>query len=194
MDRKDIQEQIARILQSDILAGKTQLKRLLQVLRCNLEFQSTLKPESVIQGLWPGETNTKSPAHVATEMNRLRRVLEVCYSDEGKNDPILISLPNRANPGPDKVRERRWIVAEPRGTDGTLPSSVDAQSTTAPPLAPIPPIPPPLPVLPAPEVSSHRRLKAVATVAAAVGMVAGMLPKHTRRDRRPKRRDPKNPR
>jgi len=83
-----------------------------------MDSQDNLNPDLVIQGLWPDEIRTKRSADVATEMNRLRHALETYYDEEGKSDPILISLANRAVPARDGTHERQWIVAKPRnGTE-----------------------------------------------------------------------------
>jgi hypothetical protein len=115
MDRTVIGEQIDKILNSQSFATKSQLKRLLEILSARMDSQATLKPDRVIQELWPEEIGTKGSADVATEMNRLRKALESYYGGEGKADPVAIVLPNRSAPGPDGVRETRWILAESRG-------------------------------------------------------------------------------
>src|SRR5260370_1446593 len=114
MDLTAISEQIERILRSQSFASKSQLRKLLEVLFQHMDSQTTLKPDQVIQELWPAETRTKRSADVATEMNRLRHALESYYNGEGKSDPIIISLPNRAAPAPDGTHETRWIVAKSR--------------------------------------------------------------------------------
>jgi hypothetical protein len=115
MDLKAISEQIDKILNSQSFAGKSQLKKLLEILFARRDSQTTLKPDRVIKELWPEEAGTKGSADVATEMNRLRKALELYYSGEGKTDLVVIALPNRSVPGPDGTKEKRWIVAEPRG-------------------------------------------------------------------------------
>ena len=115
MDCTAISDQIDRILRSQSFAGKSQLRKLLEVLFKNMDSQTTLKPDRVIKELWPEETRTKGSADVAAEMNRLRRALESYYNGEGKTDPITISLPNRSVPAPDGTQEKRWIVAKLRG-------------------------------------------------------------------------------
>ncbi|HYL11566.1 MAG TPA: hypothetical protein VEV41_00925 [Terriglobales bacterium] len=117
MDRTAISDQIDRILRSQIFASKSQLRKLLEILSKNMDSQTTLKPDWVIKELWPEEIRTKGSADVATEMNRLRHALESYYMHEGKADPVIIVLPNRAVPAPDGTHEKRWIVASPR--DGT---------------------------------------------------------------------------
>jgi hypothetical protein len=114
MDRAAIGDQIDRILHSRSFAGKSQLAKLLEVLFHHMDSQTALKPDRVIKELWPEETRTKRSADVATEMNRLRKALEIYYSGEGATDPIIICLPNRSECTPDGLREKRWIVAEPR--------------------------------------------------------------------------------
>lgn len=114
MDRSAISDQIERILRSRGFASKSQLRRLLQVLSENFDSQASLKPDRVIKELWPDETKTKGSADVATEMNRLRHALDSYYGGEGKDDPIIITLPSRA-PASDASQERRWIAANPRG-------------------------------------------------------------------------------
>jgi len=148
MDPAAISDQIDRILRSQSFASKNQLRRLLEVLHKNMDSQTALKPDRVIKELWPEEVKTKRSADVATEMNRLRHALESYYSEEGKADPITISLPNRAAPAPDGTQEKRWIVARPRGEIEDHP--------------------------PAFRVNPHRSPKIVATVAglAILGMVA----------------------
>lgn len=132
MDRAIVQEQVDRILHSTAFAGKSQLAKLLEVLFDRIDSQSTLKPDCVIRELWPEETKTKGSADVATEMNRLRKALEVYYDEEGATDPIVVSLPNRTITAPDGLREKRWIVAEPRGGSAkpTTPSVSRAKSRT----------------------------------------------------------------
>ncbi len=114
MDRAAVQDEIDRILRSTAFAGKSQLAKLLEVLFDQIDVQTTLKPDRVIKELWPEEIKTKRSADVATEVNRLRKALECYYAGEGATDPIVISLPNRAVTTPDGLREKRWIVAEPR--------------------------------------------------------------------------------
>lgn len=124
MDPTSIHNQIERILRSKDFAGKGQLKRLLEVLFRHMDSQAALKPDLVIQELWPEETRTKRSADVATEMNRLRRALESYYSGEGKSDPITISLPNRSASSADSAQAKRWIVATPR-EDTENPPQID---------------------------------------------------------------------
>ncbi|HYL62336.1 MAG TPA: hypothetical protein VE077_06910 [Candidatus Methylomirabilis sp.] len=114
MDATAISEQIDRIRASQTFASKSQLRKLLEVLHKNIDSQTSLKPEQVIQELWPTETRTKRPADVATEMNRLRHALETYYNEEGKSDAITIILPNRSVAAGNGRVEKRWIVAVPR--------------------------------------------------------------------------------
>lgn len=125
MDRTPVRNEVDRILHSQTFAGKSQLRKLLEVLLKNIDLQTTLKPELVIQELWPTETRTKRSADVATEMNRLGHALDSYYNTRGKTDPITISLPNRAVPAPDGTHEKRWIVALPR--DGTALAEAERQ-------------------------------------------------------------------
>lgn len=108
-----IGDQIDRILRSQTFAGKAQLRKLLGILSKNIDSQGALSPELVIRELWPDEIKTKRSADVATEMNRLRHALKTYYDSEGSNDPITISLPNRAA-GVSGTHDRPWIVAQPR--------------------------------------------------------------------------------
>jgi hypothetical protein len=148
-----ISEQIDRILRSQGFASKSQLRKLLEILSKNMDSQTTLKPDQVIQKLWPDETKTKRSADVATEMNRLRHALESYYDGEGKADPITIILPNRAAPAPDGTHETRWIVAKPREgeTVELRPAGKDQRS--------------------APRLSARKNPKLIAAIAA-IGMVA----------------------
>jgi hypothetical protein len=114
MDGSAVRDQIDRILRSQSFANKGQLRRLLEILRNNLESQSALSTHGVIQELWPGEIKTKRPADLATEMNRLRHALETFYGEEGNDDPIVITLPSRSPAALDGSGEKRWIVAKPR--------------------------------------------------------------------------------
>ncbi len=123
-------EQIEKILRSHAFADKSQLRRLLEVLFKYIDSEVSLKPNLVIKELWPEEIKTKRSADVATEMTRLRKALDLYYHSEGQNDPIRISLPNRSLPGPDGMKEQRWIVAEPSGL---------VETAAAPPLLPDPP-------------------------------------------------------
>jgi hypothetical protein len=147
MDPTAIRDQIDRILRSQSFASKSQLRKLLEILFKNVDSQATLSPDRVIKELWPDETRTKRPAHVATEMNRLRRALESYYDGEGKADPIMIVLPNRAAPAPDGTPERRWMVAQPRGPGEDYPAGAQASPRR-----------------------SRKRVAAFAALAAAVGI------------------------
>jgi len=123
MERAAVSHQIDKILRSQSLAGKSQLRKLLEVLHANTDSRTTLKPDRVIKELWPDETKTKRSADVATEVNRLRNALDSYYSGEGKDDPVIIWLPNRAAPAPDGAQEKRWIAAKLRGEpDDRAPS------------------------------------------------------------------------
>jgi hypothetical protein len=113
MDREVVKEQIDKILRSDSFADKDQLKKLLEVLFKNMDSQAALKPDRVIKELWPEEIQAKGSADVATEMNRLRRVLHTYYLTEGQTDAIRITLPNRTASTPGGSKEKRWMVAEP---------------------------------------------------------------------------------
>lgn len=105
MDQAVIRDQINKILSSRTFAGKSQLRKLLEVLSRNLDSQTTLKPDRVIRELWPDEVRTKGSADVATEMNRLRHALDSYYAGEGGTDPIIVFLPNRAAPRPTAARK-----------------------------------------------------------------------------------------
>jgi hypothetical protein len=122
MDQAAIRDQIDRILRSRAFAGKSQLRKLLEVLSGNIDSQTTLKPDRVIRELWPEEVRTKGSADVATEMNRLRRALDAYYSGEGKADPIIITLPSRSAAAMDGTQEKQWIAAKPRAVEDHLPS------------------------------------------------------------------------
>jgi hypothetical protein len=117
MDPTAIRDQIDRILRSQSFASKRQLRKLLEILFQNIDSQTNLTPDRVIEELWPDETRTKRSADVATEINRLRHALESYYNGEGKADVITIVLPNRALPAPDGTPEKRWIVAKPRESE-----------------------------------------------------------------------------
>jgi hypothetical protein len=121
MDRDAVSEQINRILDSKSLAGKEQLRKLLEVLWLNWDSQSTLQPYRVIKELWGENAEGKKASNLATEMGRLRKELEVYYSDEGKTDRVTIWLPNRAKPGADWARDRQWIEADYREAVETAP-------------------------------------------------------------------------
>ena len=121
MDRDAVRGQIDKILRSKTLAGKDQLRRLLEVLWRNWDSQSTLQPYRVIKELWGENADVKRSSNLATEMGRLRKELEIYYSDEGTADPVTIWLPNRARPGVDGQRERRWIDADDREVIETPP-------------------------------------------------------------------------
>ena len=84
MDRDAIREQIDKILRSKSLAGKDQLRNLLEVLWRNSESQNTLQPRRVIRELWGANAEGKRSSNLATEMGRLRKELEAYYSDEGR--------------------------------------------------------------------------------------------------------------
>lgn len=121
MDRDAIREQIDKILRSKSLAGKDQLRNLLEVLWRNSESQNTLQPRRVIRELWGANAEGKRSSNLATEMGRLRKELEAYYSDEGKTDPVVVWLPNRAKHGANGAQERRWIDADYREVVETAP-------------------------------------------------------------------------
>jgi len=127
MDREAISSQINKILQSESLADKEQLRKLLEILFSHIDSPTNLKPDRIIRELWPEEIKTKRPADVATEMNRLRKVLKTYYETEGQTDFILVTLPNRSAVAPDGIKERRWIVAEPRISNASHPASSKSQ-------------------------------------------------------------------
>jgi len=126
MDPTPISGQIDRILRSQTFANKSQLRKLLEILHNNIDSQAALKPDQVIKELWPTEIRTKRSADVATEINRLRHALESYYKEEGKNDPITISLPNRSVTSRDGASEKRWIVAKLRGANEEHPPGPQA--------------------------------------------------------------------
>jgi hypothetical protein len=129
MESTAIKSQIERLLHSQELAGKDQLKKLLEFLFEKMDSQASLKPIRVIEELWPGQVDTKNSADLATEISRLRRALEIYYSGPGKNDPVLITLPNRAASGSNGSRGSRWITAEVRPVEETpVPPVVTAAS------------------------------------------------------------------
>jgi hypothetical protein len=147
MDQVELQEQIGRILRSASFAGKKQLKMLLEILSSDLQSQATLKPDRIIQRLWPEEARSKTSADLATERTRLRKALERYYSSEGQFDSITISLPSRVVSGQDGTKERRWIAAEfriPVESPHCPPDETDmVNPADPPPLSPIPPVPSP---------------------------------------------------
>jgi hypothetical protein len=184
MDREVIWSQINRILRSESFADKDQLKKLLEVLFKNMDSQATLKPDRVIKELWPEEIKTKRSADVATEMNRLRRTVERYYDEEGKADPIAISFPRRSAPGPDRIRERRWIVAELRWTPE------DRSAPPTPPFVSIPPGTPTRPDIPASlplpsQRAKFRRGLILATAMVGLGLVAYIAVRALTADYRP---------
>ncbi|HEY6945140.1 MAG TPA: hypothetical protein VI431_08360 [Candidatus Acidoferrum sp.] len=153
MDPSVVLEQIDRILNSQSFANKAQLRKLLEVLYKNMDSQTSLKPDQVIQELWPGEIRTKRSADVATEMNRLRHALEAYYDEEGKSDPFTIFLPNRSAASANGTHEKRWIDAKPREADPELAANP----------------------LPSQQVNSRRGLKRIVLIiaaAAALGFLA----------------------
>lgn len=114
MDRQAIRDQIEKIAQSASFADKKQLRKLLEVLSDNIDCQRTLKPDRIIKELWPEKNGSKGSADLAAEVYRARQALDSYYSDEGRNDPILVSLPRRA-PAANGNKDKQWIMAEPRG-------------------------------------------------------------------------------
>lgn len=114
MDPSAVNEQIRKILHSKTFAGKSQLRKLLEVLFAGIDSQNTLSPDLIIKELWPAEVRTKRSADVATEINRLRHALHSYYKGEGKSDPIAIVLPNRAPTALNGTQEKLWIAANPR--------------------------------------------------------------------------------
>jgi hypothetical protein len=114
MDAKAVSEQIDKILGSRSFANKAQLRKLLQILHQNINSQTVLKADHVIEELWPTETRTKRSGDVAAEITRLRNALKAYYADEGADDPVTIALPTRAVSAINGTHSRQWIVARPR--------------------------------------------------------------------------------
>jgi hypothetical protein len=114
MDPCLISDQVTRILGSQTFARKSQLRKLLEILHQNMDVQTSLKTDQIIEELWPGEVRTKGAADVATEMNRLRHALKTYYEDEGADDQITICFPNRTPIAGNGTQERPWMVAEAR--------------------------------------------------------------------------------
>ena len=132
MDPDVIRDQIDKILLSQSFATKGQLRRLLEVLRTNMDSQAALTTELVIKELWPAEIKTKQARDVATEMNRLRRAVESYYDEEGESDCVIIYFPKRA-PGGNGHQEARWIDAMPRGgTEADTPVQSTFQTAVEP--------------------------------------------------------------
>jgi hypothetical protein len=166
MEREAISSQINKILHSESFADKDQLQRLLEILFNNIDAPTGLKPDRVIRELWPEEVKTKRPADVATEMNRLRRVLKTYYETEGQTDSILVALPNRSAATQDGTKERRWIFAEPRMSESTDPATSTSQLSSIHSELPI------RPGVPVPEPSSVPRVKSRKGLIAAAVLVA----------------------
>jgi hypothetical protein len=125
MDPGAIGEQVDRILRSRTFASKSQLRKLLDILRKNMDSREVpMKPDQVIHELWPTEIRTKRSADVATEVNRLRHALESYYEGEGASDPITIYLPNRSVSAADGTHETRWMLAKPRGAQRIVPREI----------------------------------------------------------------------
>jgi hypothetical protein len=114
MPQEPVLEQLERVLQSRIFRGKAQLKQLLTLLVQNLETQNTLKPDRIIRELWPGDADSKSSADLAPAVTRLRKALECYYAEEGRNDPTMISLPDRSLRTPISARSQYWIICATR--------------------------------------------------------------------------------
>lgn len=112
MDRQATREQVERLLSSDELAGKDQLKKLLAFLFERMDSQGSLQPTRVIEELWPGQAGVKRASALATEMNRLRRALDSYYSGPGQADAVVIRLPSRSTPAMNGNRARQWITFE----------------------------------------------------------------------------------
>jgi hypothetical protein len=113
LDSAAIREEVERILRSRTFANKKQLKKLLEFLLKHIDSQGT-RPDLVIGELWPGEIRTKRAADVATEMNRLRNALKVYYGAEGADDPVIITLPNRAVSAGNDTNQGFWMTAQLR--------------------------------------------------------------------------------
>jgi hypothetical protein len=132
MDPGAIRDQIDKILNSQSFATKGQLRKLLEILRTNMDSQAALTTELVITELWPTETRTKQAKDVATEMNRLRRAVDSYYSLEGESDRIVIYFPKRA-PSGNGHQETQWMDSTVRegleaDTPVRLPSQTIAQA------------------------------------------------------------------
>jgi hypothetical protein len=136
MDRSAIRAQIDRILHSQSLANKSQLRKLLEILHKNIDSQTTLATEVVIHELWPTETRTKHAKDVATEMNRLRRAVESYYNVEGKNDDVIIYFPKRT-PSGNGNQETRWMVAMLRNGTAAFAPDPPHLASAKPPQLPV---------------------------------------------------------
>ena len=114
MDQEAIRNQIDRILKSGTFADKRQLRKLLDLLSTNLDSQRILRPDRICRELWPEKNRSKGSRGCCGGMRRLRQALESYYNGEGRNDPTIITLPSRATPAVNGMKDRRWITAESR--------------------------------------------------------------------------------
>lgn len=109
MNQGHVLEQLQRILESHVFRGKSQLKQLLALLVDSRGTQSTLQPDRLIRELWPDDAGSKSSSDLAAVITRLRRALEAYYASEGRDDPVLITLPDRSLRAPRAAKSERWI-------------------------------------------------------------------------------------
>lgn len=164
MDRNAFESQVKRILSSGTFASKAQLRRLLEILAAHCETQNTLKPDRVMQELWPGDKERTS-ADLATARNRLRKALEAYYAGEGAGDEVLIRLPRRVGEETPEHRAQAWITAEARNRPGQAPSPLPAIAE--------------IPADPGPAVANQRKRPwkwvALTVAAAACALLAAAL-------------------
>jgi hypothetical protein len=95
--QEELYEQIDRIVKSETFRNSDALQRLLRYLgeKVAAGEADQLKEYTIgVEGM--GRPSTYNPAHDAStrmQIGRLRQKLAIYYSDEGKNDPFLITLP-----------------------------------------------------------------------------------------------------
>lgn len=119
MTPEEFRLQVERILLSQTFSQKAQMQKLLRILFEHRDRQAMLKPDRIILELWGEHSPSRTSANLATEINRLRRMLDSYYRDEGSTDPVLVSLPART-PHARHLEGRcaRWIDAAPNSPPG----------------------------------------------------------------------------
>jgi hypothetical protein len=127
--QEELHEQIDRIVKSETFRNSDALQRLLRYLGDKVAAGEAdrLKEYTIgVEGM--GRPSTYNPAHDAStrmQTGRLRQKLAVYYSDEGKNDPFLLTLPKGS------FKLSLDTVSQAPASDAPASQATDAASSPA---------------------------------------------------------------
>lgn len=131
VDPQKVKDQLKRILKSKSFQNSEKLKKFLTyIIIEDVEGRShTIKSYSIgTEALGqPSDFDVTNDGIIRTTANRLRTALEKYYQTEGKNDPIVISVP-RGRYIPEYSENPNALISSSNDTEATSPSE-DSPST-----------------------------------------------------------------